>query len=354
MKRYVGIDLGKKTLKAVALTDAEKPDWFKGTTHAEQLDKLRQWVRPGDLVALEAGNLAFRLAKFLRQKENINVIVLNPGELATIYASLKKTDKEDALKIARLVQRIPVTELPTVTIPSDLEMERRALATESELYLKSRTKLINRFHALLHNGGVSDVSRTDLQNQSKRDTLALKLPVACQSEAKRLCKTLEQLEKSTEEIDNEMRKHLHAEKSYTQLAMSVPGIGEKATFTLLAFVGDGKRFKHAGQVSYYAGMTPTVNISGQKSHYGRIAKRGCRQIKRVITQCAWGLIGSTHGGPIKTFYDRVMPRIGKKKAAVAVGRKILEVFFTMLRTGELYRGIPEKYYRAKLVRYGLI
>ncbi|EMN00375.1 hypothetical protein LEP1GSC035_2723, partial [Leptospira noguchii str. 2007001578] len=36
------------------------------------------------------------------------MIVLNPGDLATIYQSLKKTDKEDSLKIARLIQRFPI------------------------------------------------------------------------------------------------------------------------------------------------------------------------------------------------------------------------------------------------------
>lgn len=89
-------------------------------------------------------------------------------------------------------------------------------------------------------------------------------------------------------------------------------------------------------------------------NYGRIAKRGSRQLKRIITQCSWGLIGSTYGGQIRAFYDRLSPRIGKKKASVAVGRKILEVFFSMLRSGEFYRDIPEKYFRSKLVRYGLI
>ncbi|EMN01765.1 hypothetical protein LEP1GSC035_2638 [Leptospira noguchii str. 2007001578] len=45
------------------------------------------------------------------------MIVLNPGDLATIYQSLKKTDKEDSLKIARLIQRFPIEELPVVPIP---------------------------------------------------------------------------------------------------------------------------------------------------------------------------------------------------------------------------------------------
>ncbi|EKR25171.1 hypothetical protein LEP1GSC087_1644 [Leptospira interrogans serovar Bataviae str. L1111] len=50
---------------------------------------------------------------------------MNPGDLATIYQSLKKTDKEDSLKIARLIQRHPIEELPTVPIQM---MKRKTIA----------------------------------------------------------------------------------------------------------------------------------------------------------------------------------------------------------------------------------
>ncbi|EMN88852.1 hypothetical protein LEP1GSC108_1088 [Leptospira weilii str. UI 13098] len=46
----------------------------------------------------------------LQNQYSTQVIVLNPGDLAMIYQSLKKTDKEDSLKIARLIQRYPKEE----------------------------------------------------------------------------------------------------------------------------------------------------------------------------------------------------------------------------------------------------
>ncbi|EMN45622.1 hypothetical protein LEP1GSC086_2475 [Leptospira weilii str. LNT 1234] len=55
------------------------------------------------------GSQSFRIAKSILNK-GIQVIVLNPGDLATIYQSLKKTDKEGLLKIARLIQRYPKEE----------------------------------------------------------------------------------------------------------------------------------------------------------------------------------------------------------------------------------------------------
>ncbi|OOB92485.1 IS110 family transposase, partial [Leptospira interrogans serovar Hardjo] len=77
--KYVGIDCGKKTLEVIRIGE-------------------------NDVVGLEAGSQSFRIAKSILNK-GIQVIVLNPGDLATIYQSLKNTDKEDSLKIERLIQR---------------------------------------------------------------------------------------------------------------------------------------------------------------------------------------------------------------------------------------------------------
>jgi transposase len=353
MKNFVGIDLGKRKLTAAKIFDDGRIERLDCTTSPDDLAKLAQWVKEANCVALETGNLAFKIAKQLQKQAGVNVIVLNASELATIYASLKKTDREDALKLARLVQRIPVDELPTVKIPTDLEIRQRALVTEHESFTRTRTMLINRLHALLHNEGLTDVTRSQLKSAQNREKILDQLPDAAKSPAYRLSRAIIAVEYSLTEVHEEQRAHLLVAKPYAQLALSIPGVGDRAAFTLMAFIGDGSRFSNAGQVSYYAGLIPSVYISGDKSHYGRIVKRGCRQIKRVIIQCAWGLINSTHGGPIKEFYERLRTRIGYKKSTVAVARKILETFYAMLRTGELYRDVPQRSLHAKLIRYGL-
>lgn len=353
MKSYVGIDLGKRKINAARVIDDGSIARYEGGTSPADLAKLVQWVAGSERIAMETGNLAFKLARQLKKETGIEVVVLNAGELATIYASLKKTDKEDALKLARLVQRIPIAELPTVTIPSELEIEQRALVTEHEAFTRTRTMHINRLHAIFHNEGKTDVTRVQLKNSARRVAMIAELTGSQKSAALRLDKAITAVEENLTAVHKEQTRHLHEAKSYAQLALSVPGVGDRAAFTLMAFLGDGKRFKNAGQVSNYAGLIPSVYMSGDKSHYGRIVKRGCRQIKRIVIQCAWGLINSSHGGAIKEFYERLRTRIGYKKSVVAVARKILETFYAMLRTGELYRDIPERVLNAKLRRYGL-
>ena len=353
MKNFVGIDLGKRKISAAKVCEDGTIHRFESGTSPVDLDKLVQWVVDSERVALETGNLAFKLARKIRNEAGVDAVVLNSSELATIYASLKKTDREDALKLARLVQRIPVAELPTVTIPTELEIEQRALVTEHESFTRVRTMLINRLHAIFHNAGKTGVTRVQLKNSQKRAVMIAELNSAARKGAIRLDRAITAVEANLTEVHEEQHQHLRSAKPYVQLALSIPGVGDRAAFTLMAFVGDGSRFKNGGQISNYAGLVPSVYVSGDKIHYGRIVKRGCRQVKRVIVQCAWGLINSGQGGPIKEFYNRLRQTIGYKKSVVAVARKILETFHAMLRSGEFYRDLPERILNAKLKRYGL-
>jgi transposase len=65
-----------------------------------------------------------------------------------IWQSTKKTDKEDALKIAKFIQRYPEEELPLVSLPTEQEEELRQLISMKQFLVKMRTALINRLHAL--------------------------------------------------------------------------------------------------------------------------------------------------------------------------------------------------------------
>jgi len=69
------------------------------------------------------------------------VYVLNAGKLHMIFNSLRKTDKEDALQIAKFIQRTPEGELPKVVIPSDQEMAVHSSVAEQMRLDRSRTQV---------------------------------------------------------------------------------------------------------------------------------------------------------------------------------------------------------------------
>ncbi|MCU0821973.1 MAG: hypothetical protein MUC95_05805 [Spirochaetes bacterium] len=90
-----------------------------------------------------------------------------------------------------------------------------------------------------------------------------------------------------------------------------------------------------------------------------ISKRGMEvlrisSIRRVIIQCAWAMVKSEYGGPLKEFYEKLYLRIGKKKAIVATARKMIETFYAIMKSGEFYWGVPDEFILKKMRTYGLI
>lgn len=354
MGNFVGIDLGKRTMQVVRLCDGQKHEWALMKTNETGLRELLNWLRKDDSVILEAGNQSFRIAKRIDRHLGCEVIVLNPGDVATIYKSLKKTDKEDALKLARLAQRNPRAELPEVPIPSDEEEFLRSLSTEQAHWSKLSTINKNRLHSIFAQAGFTEITKKDLKKHDSRVESIKLLSPGVQISAQRLVHHLEQIDITLADIDKQIQRALKANNSYASLVMSMPGIGPITTLALLGYVGNCQRFSEPGQLSYYVGLVPKVDISGNTVRLGRILKTGCRPIRRVIIQGAWALVRSRHAGPLKEFFERLKEKKGSKKAIVATARKMLEVLYHMLKNGELYRGLPDEVLQAKLVTYGLI
>lgn len=351
-KSYVGIDIGKKSLEVCRLFPDGQIERFECKTDFIGLNKLLKWLNKDDIVCLEAGNQAFRIVKFIMANTNIKAYALNPGDVANIYNSMRKTDKEDALKLARLIARNPVDELPVVPVPSDEIEDARNLLSEQTYWSKQLTSSKNRLHALFTHAGMTMVVKKEIKSYKRRIELMEKLPENFRKQATRLNNSILEIEKKLKEVNNEIKEILQENNSYTSIAMSIPGVGPITTFAFYSHLEDCKRFSSASQVSNYARFVPRVDISGNTVRYGRIT-RGASAIKRPLIQAAWSLVRSKYGGSIKEFYERLFPRIGKKKAIVATARKMLEVFYVMITSGEYYRGMPEDMIFKKMKQYGI-
>ena len=207
---YVGLDVGKKTIECCRLSGNGRVHRLSTKTTETGLQKLVTWLKTNDLVALEAGNQAFRIAKFILSSIGCEVVVLNPGDIANIYNSLKKTDKEDALKLARLISRNPVEELPVVEIPSDEVEDARRLLSEQEYWSKCATACKNRLHSLFTAAGLTTISKKDLYSSKNRIMALKQLPPKFLPEANRFLHQLQSIEQNLNDtkaaIIEELRK----------------------------------------------------------------------------------------------------------------------------------------------------
>ncbi|EMM71446.1 transposase, IS116/IS110/IS902 family [Leptospira weilii str. 2006001855] len=351
--KYVGIDCGKKSLEVVRINTENLLERRQFGTTENGINSLLKWLTLNDIVGLEAGSQSFRIAKSILNK-GIQVIVLNPGDLATIYQSLKKTDKEDSLKIARLIQRYPKEELPVVPIPTDEEEDNRRLCTEHENWTKQLTQGKNRLHSLFTQAGLTHITKKHLRTKTSREASVTLLPDRYKKEAERILKVLDLVALNLKLIEEEIKEALKKNQSYVQTIMSMPGIGIITSLAIMSYMGDCKRFSSAKQAAYYSGLVPRVDISGDTVRYGRIVSRGCHAIRRVIVQAAWSLVRCQHGGKIKEFYERLYVKKGTKKSIIATSRKMIEVLYTMIRTGNLFDSMPEEALNRKLAQYGLM
>ncbi|EKR72234.1 transposase [Leptospira noguchii str. 2006001870] len=252
---YVGIDCGKKNLEVIRINSEGSYERQQFSTTEIGISKLINWLNPNDVVGLEAGSQSFRIAKSILNK-GIQVIVLNPGDLATIYQSLKKTDKEDSLKIARLIQRFPIEELPVVPIPNDEEEDNRRLCSEQENWTRQLTQSKNRLHSLFTQAGLTHITKKHLRTKANRETSVALLPSRYQKEAERILKVLDLVEQNLKLIEEEIKEALKKNQAYTQTIMSMPGIGMITSLAIMSYMGDCKRFSSAKQAAYYVGLVP--------------------------------------------------------------------------------------------------
>jgi transposase len=127
-----------------------------------------------------------------------------------------------------------------------------------------------------------------------------------------------------------------------QRLQEVPGIDRRAAENIVAEVGaDLKPFASAGHLASWVGLCPGNHESAGKRKSGRTTK-GNAWLRVVMVQCAWAASHSK-GTHLQAMYKRLAARRGKKRALVAVGHRLLEVLYGILKKGQPYRELGADY-----------
>ncbi len=333
---FIGVDLHKKSI-TVCVMDQNRKVLARKTlacTQTKEIVEFFRQYRPFKVVVEATASYPW----FVELVEPLadEVILANPKKLRVIAESTKKTDRLDA---QILTEFLVLDMIPRAYQATPRQREHRTLVRHRQ-FLQSRiTSVRSKIHHILSN---YNADRKDLFSAQGGPAYFKVVPLsdADQFVIKQLWvewqEHLTQRDALTKKIKAFIAKAPQREKEDRALLMTAPGVGFVTTEVVLSELGGYERFRNSKTVAAYAGLAPAVRQSGEKrSKDMRITKEGSGLLRWALVESAWRLVRSSPKWAAR--YARLKERKGKKRAIVAVARKLLCVLYAMLRTRTPYK-----------------
>lgn len=371
IERCVGLDVHQETVVACAICGSldRRPTVTTatyGTTTAELL-VLVDWLEELEVthVAMESTGVYWKPVWNLLEGHGFALILANAQRIKNVPG--RKTDMKDAEWIARLLRSglvessfVPPTDIRDLR---DLKRYRKKLRQDA-------TSEKNRIHKVLQDANIKLSSyMSDLFGVSGRAILTSLIGGEALTEAAleplvhgRLRSKLPHL---VEALNGRLRRHhrdmirfswdhlcfleqhivtvereidscLQAYREKVALLSTMPGVKPTASATILAEIGpDVMQFPSAGQLASWAGVSPGVYQSAGKVKRVRTLP-GNAMLKAALCECAWAAAMS-RDTRLSASYWRMVKRMGKKKALIALAHTMLRIIYAMLRDNKPYQ-----------------
>lgn len=264
------------------------------------------------------------------EEKGVAVVMAHPFRTKAIAAARIKTDSVDAKTLCDLLRTGFV---PEAYRASREEQDNREVSRARIALVHDQTMVKNRIKAILAKENLN-FSGSDLYGKSGR----VWLEKQCLSQDKRFLiqlylGRLTNLEEAIKSLDATIK-----EKSgglpEVDLLTSIPGIGTTTAFLLASEIGNIARFDSSKKFASYFGLVPRLSQSGNHAYYGRITKLGNPYVRWSLVQAAHRLarVDQTY----KRFVNRISYRGGKKKAIVALTRKLAVIVYCILKEHRRY------------------
>ena len=333
----IGVDLGDK-ISHYAILNQEGVVVEEGSFRNTVESIAKHFGKQGRArVALEVGTQSAWISREF-VKLGHEVIVANARELKWITSSDSKNDKNDAVKLARLARAdqnlLAPVEHRTAEQQGDL-----AVIRARDALVRARTLLVNTARGLAKGFG-------------------LRLPAAITPTfgARALAGLAEHLHSSMrgllEQIDalgvgirdyNQRIAEVAAKHPEVERLASVPGVGTLTATTFVLTLGRRERFAHSRDVGSFLGLRPRQKQSGERDPKLGISKSGDKYLRKLLVQCAHHILG--HFGKDSSLRQWGLSKSdgspGKKRAVIAVARKLAVLLHRMWMTGQIFKPFPK-------------
>jgi transposase len=276
-------------------------------------------------VALEA-TTGWRFVVEELQAIGARVHLAEPAETAARRGTKKraKSDRADARHLRELLM---VGRLPESWIPPEHLLELRARVRLRHTLVDQRREWQQRIQAVLYHHGVPP--RSWLLGAEARAWLAtLELAPAAREQLTIALALIDAHEAQLAPLDAELRAHAKRQPGCRAL-MRHYGIGPLTAVTILAELGDARRFSSSREAVRYSGLDITVQQSDARRAPGRLSRQGPSALRWALfeaAQCA-----RRPGSPDHDYYLQTAARLGGNRACLAVARKLLKRSYHTLR-----------------------
>ena len=344
MKEYISFDSHKHP------TLMELEDRVTGRTRQCRIAHRRGVIvtalrgcEPGTPVALEATGNWYWIVDEIEQAGLVPLLV-HPRKAKLMMGCINKTDKLDVHGL-NLLQRNGT--LPTVWIPPGPLRDLRELTRTRMVLSRHRTQLKNRILATLSKYALNLTEVSDAFGRKARPVLEARvrdLPPETERTTRLLLLQLDFNQNQIHEL--EVRLHeLVCATPEMRLLMSLPGLGEILATVIVLEAGDMARFPDGPHFAAYAGTTPRVHASGDKTRYGRTRPDVNRYLKWAFAEAGNSVALNHERHPdlhVSRLYHRTHQRHGHAKAIGAVARHLAEATFHILTRHQEYQDPKRK------------
>jgi transposase len=286
-------------------------------------------------VAIEAGTHSPWVSRLLEECGH-EVLIANPRKLRLIYSNKRKTDEIDAENLARLARLDPKLLYPLKHRGEDSQAHL-AIIRSREALVSARTQLVNHVRGAVKSFGAR-LPKCPARSFHKK--AAAHIPQALWSALEPLLETIGSLTERIRDYDQQLETICQERYPETDLLRQVEGVGALTALTFVLTLDDPYRFEKSRTVGAYLGVVPARDQSGDRDPQRRISKEGDEMLRKL-------LVGSAHYilGPFGSDSDlrrhgfKIASRGGKnakKRAVVAVARKLSVLLHRLWVTGEAY------------------
>jgi transposase len=376
-----GLDVHAKTVVACLIKHGKK-QLRTFSTMTDDLLRLSDWLITEGCthVAIESTGVYWKPV-FNTLEGSVEVVLVNAQHIKAVPG--RKTDVRDCEWLADLLRHglVRASFIPPLPI-----RELRELTRYRQTLVKEQVSIANRIQKLAESGNiklgqvasdavgvsgrlmlralvrgendtqkVADLARGRLRQKKAdlRRALDGRLTKVQRWVIGELLDRYEELGRAISRVNEQIHQQAHESDNPSvaraeELLKTIPGVADQIAQIVVSEMGiDMSRFASHRHLSSWAAMCPGNNESAGKRKHGKTNK-GSRYLRTALVQAAWAA-SHTKGTYLSAQYQRLVKRMGKKKALVAVGHSILVIIYYVLLRQVSYEEMGGDYFERRKV-----